>query len=450
MRNKKHFWFQTFLSFIILGLTICSLCHGSGVGENRNDEISSARKKLSEVVKEAKEGDMRQMSLILQFLGKGYKEYVSEELLTDYISFLNDENGQVQRIGATGLSKIKGPKATKTLFEYLKNKDLRKLDKNIEKGDIDFYQTAGEVYASVTAIGMLGISGDESVISLLESFRGIKCLQLEGYYPVEEALAHLGAVKSLTNIPPDADEMKIRGAASAVRKIKDPNKVPELIATVRNPKIADAIRYSAIDALGEIGKNNSHSPVIANFLVDIVSDSGYDHFSRMYAAITAGKTKAPTVENLLLTNAQDPNSDIRQYALKGLIYFKPEKYLDRCFEIIMDPNEDLEFRKSVEGIIPNSILSLIDKRAKIFECLNASDKDGKPINKIRVDMWCLINDLYGEEPSLTLTTRDSRVTEPIRSVIELKMMRKNYRLRFPERQKMVEGEIQRIVNIYSE
>ena len=414
------------------------------------EKLKSAREQVLQAVEDAKKGNMGQISLVIQVIGKGDKKYISEDLLSDYFSFLKDKNGKVQQLGAIGLCRIRTPKATKALFEYLKAKDLHKLDKSLEKGNVDFDQAAGEVYASVIAISALAVSGDKSAIPLLQSLQSIRCLDLEGSYPVEVALARLGAIDSLTNIPPNADKKKISRASSTIRKIRDPNKIPELIATARNPKIADPIRYSSIKALGEIGKDNSNSLGIGDFLVDIIGDSGYSRIYRMYAAIAAGKTKAPIAENPLLAHAQDPNSDIRQYALMGLVLYKPETYLNSFVERIIDPNENLEFRKSLTGVLnmytqfEHGFLS--DYRKQLYKCLSAADKDGKPINEIRVRMWELISDRYGDEPEIVLGSNSREAIVTLRSLIRHNLRRKRHRS-IQERDKIVEEKLRNILTI---
>lgn len=414
------------------------------------EKQTSAREQVLQAVESTKKGNMGQISLVLQFIGKGEKNYISKELLPDYISFLKDKHGKVQQLGAMGLCRIRTPEATKALFEYLKAKDLRKLDKDIEKGDVDFDHAAGEVYASVAAIWAMGVSGDKSAIPLLKSLQGIRCLGLEGSYPVEAALARLGEINSLTNIPPDADRKKISRASSTIRKIRDPQKVPELIATVRNPKIADSIRYSSIKALGEIGKSNSNSPGISDFLVDIIGDSSYNRISRMYAAIAAGKTKAPITEKPLLAHAQDPNSDIRQYAFMGLVLSTPEKYLKSLVERIMDPNENLEFRKSLTGVL-NMYTQfergfLNDYREQLYKCLNAADRDGRPVNEIRVRMWELISDRYGDEPEIVLGSNSREAIVTLRSLIRHNLRRKRHRS-IQERDRKIEEKLRNILTI---
>lgn len=447
MRSKKNFRTFTFIKLIVLVLAICPYCYGGN-----DEEISLARQKLQQAIKEAKEGNRANIHQIIDGFGKrkGDKTYVSEKLLPDYISFLKDKDAQVQFLGTQALYAINNPQSTKPLIEYLKSKNFKTWEskkKNREGiSNQERYQYFYEIHATVAAIAALGNSGDKSAIPVLKSLQGVEYIQLEMVSnPVEIALAQLGSYDSLMDISPNAERKKIQNASSAVRKIRDPNKVPELISTMLNSNIAGGIRSAAMDALAEM-----NPPRIGDVFIKVVRDPNNSKSLRSLAAMAAGRTNDNSVEKHLLFYADDPKSDIRPYAFMGLVFGMPEIYLDHWFEKIMDPNEDLEFRKMIVGIrFYMSKSHLKDHRAQIYECLNANDKEGRPVDKIRIDVWCLINDIYREEPSVTLTTRDSRVTAPIRSVIDLRIMRNNYRLRFKERQKMVEEEIQRIVNVYN-
>ncbi len=452
MRSKKNFRLHAFITLIVLGLVICSLCYGGNTGGDEDDKVSLARKELHQAIKEAKEGNRAHIHQIIDGFGKrkGDKTYVSEKLLPDYISFLKDKDAQVQFLGTQALYAINNPQSTKPLIEYLKSKNFKTWEskkKNREGiSNQERYQYFYEIHATVAAVAALGNSGDKSAIPVLKSLQGVEDIRLEMVSnPVEIALAQLGSYDSLMNIHPDDNEEKIGNASGAVSAIRDPNKVPELTATLQNPKIANSIRSAAMTALTEI-----NPPGIAELFVKIMSDPNYSQSLQCSAAIKAGKTKDKAIEGKLLEHVQDPNSFIRPYAFVGLVLCMPEKYINPCFDKIMDTNEEQEFRKNLTGVfhLYSSRNILKNYREGLYNCLNASDKDGKPIDRIRVLMWELINELYKEEPSVTLTTRDSRVTAPIRSVINLRIMRNNYRLRFPERQKMIEEEIQSIVSVY--
>jgi HEAT repeat protein len=436
---------------LILGITALGICITVGlivysIPQERLDPNTLAlRQTLRQAVSDAKKGNRDKIFSLINSIGRD-KAYASEYLVPDYLSFLKNSDGQVQWLGAMGLYKVNNSKGTKALFEYLKAKDLRNLEEQTKNRKLEGIQYMGQIQASMMAITALGESGDKSAIPLLKSLQGVNDLQFEmGGRPVEEALIKLGAVDGLMNIPPDADKEKIDRASSAVREMRDPNKVPELIATVKDSKIADAIRSSAIAALAETNPDG----IVANLFVDIMDEPNYSKSLRSTAAMNGGKTMAPILENTLLTYAQDSNSDIRQYAFMGLVFGMPEKYLDLWFEKIMDTKENSEFRKSIANIrfyMNNSLLK--ERRTQLFDCLHAIDENNHPIDAIRVTIWELINSLYGEEPSVTLTTRDSRVTDSIRSILNRKIMKENYRLRFGERQQRIEEEIQRIITVY--
>ncbi|MBC8469463.1 MAG: hypothetical protein H8D56_08320 [Planctomycetes bacterium] len=408
------------------------------------------REWMLKVIENAKEGNRQELDGIIESIDitieRAKSVSVSKELLPEFVWCLKDKDAQVQLLGTRALYAIRSPEGTKALHTYLKGKNLRNLHEKVEKKQIDDIQYVFEMQASVAAVMALGESGDKSAIPLLKSLQGIRDLGTEMISnPVEMALAQLGAYKSLMNIPPDADEEKIMNASTVVRKIRDPNKIPELIATSKDTKIADDIRGAAIDALAEI-----NPPRIANLYIDIIRDPNNSKALRCVTAMAAGRTKDGSIEKHLLIYANDSKSDIRPYAFIGFVICRPEIYLDRWFEKIMDPNEDMEFRKRIVGIryVPYSLLR--SRRTQIYKCLNASDKDGRPIDEIRVKVWRMINELFNEEATVTLTTRDSGVTGSMRHVINTRIMRKNYRLRFAETQKMVEEEIQRIVNVYNE
>lgn len=415
------------------------------------------REWMLKVIENAKKGNRQELDGIIRSIDKSIEMArardvsVTKELLPEFISYLKDKDAQVQLLGVRALYAIRSPEGTKALLTYLKKKNFRELHKKIEKKPIkqtDLIQYFYEIQASVTAIMALGESGDKSAIPLLESLQGTKDLGLEMISnPVERALAQLGAYESLLNIPPNADKKKIMSASSVVRKIRDPNKIPELIATVRDPKIAGSIRSASIHALSEI-----NPPRIANLFVNIIDDPNNSKALRCGAAIAAGKTKDNSVEKHLLIYANDSKSDIRQYAFIGLILCRPEHYVNLWFDKIMDTSEEQEFRRSLVGVLNLYASHTLRRshRESLYNCLNAADKDGRPIDMIRVRVWELIYRLYKEEAKVTLTTRDSEVTASMRSVIDLRIRRKNYRLRFAERRKMIEEEIQRIVNVYNE
>jgi len=155
----------------------------------------------------------------------------------------------------------------------------------------------------------------------------------------------------------------------------------------------------------------------------------------------------------LLEHVQDANSFIRPYAFVGLVLCMPEKYTDLYFDKIMDTNEEQEFRKKLVGVfyLYSSRNLLKNYREGLYNCLNAADKDGRPVDAIRISIWRLINDLYKEEPQVTLTSRDSKVTASIQGIIRRRVRSQyNHSVDFEELQKRVNEEIRRIVKVYDE
>lgn len=370
---------------------------------------------------------------------------VSRDLLADFTSFLNDDDSQVQLVGARGLYELKDPKSVEALSDFLRGKDFVVLKKKAYAGELDSRHYKWEIKASIEAILALGKIGDDSVVPLLESLRTTTEFQLEwGGGPVEKALAELGSIKSLWSISQNARDKEIWNAAYAVERIRDATKVPELMATAVKDDIAQPVRQAALRALAEI--NSSDVP---SFLVAVMNDAEYDLLLRGSAAVAAGRTKAKSIEEHLLAHSRNVESDIRAHAFVGLIIAMPDKYLDSWFDKLMDPNEDSAFRDKLAGLeyyIPRDVL--ISRREQLYKCLTAADTTGRPLDKVRVQIWCCINDLYREEPQLILTTASADVTLHLRHPITNKIMMANPHLSFQELKERVDEEIRSIVQVY--
>jgi hypothetical protein len=225
--------------------------------------------------------------------------------------------------------------------------------------------------------------------------------------PVEMALAKLGAVEILSNLPPDADDRRINNAANAIWKIKDTNMVPKLMAIVYDVNCAPPIRDSALRALGKINTVGVHE-----FLLRLINDSQIPVLMRGTAVISAAQTGNEMFEETLLEIA-DSNSEIRLESLCGLALLKPDKYLNDIFKMIRDTNEPDEFRNTLTGrfilYIPwqQKRQMLESQKDEIYACLNTNKTDDRPHDEIRIKMWCLINELFGEEPSIFLSSKSS-------------------------------------------
>jgi len=406
---------------------------------------------LHRAVENAKKGDRKEIHSVIQSIGKPYDIYTSDKLLPDYISFLNDKDGEVQVLGATRLCSLKSPKSVDALVKYLQSKDFGKMEKMISAGEITEQDRLCYLWAAPMAIMALGEIGDKSVIPFLESLRSIDFHLEWGWGPVEKALAKLGALKSLSSVPAGVDDRQIGRAVEAIQGIEDPNLAPELMATVRNKMVALSIRCAAMYALGGIS-----SPGIAEFLFEVINDSNCPEGLRLSAATSAvtmvSRTKDPIVEKRLLVYAENPSSNIRPNVLLQLAICMPDKYLGRWFETIMDTNEDPEFRNKLVGMegatFPSISIYIHDileaHRDLLYNCLNASDKNGRPMEKIRVETWLIINKILHEEPPLELM--DEKLTyDELRYDFEMRFRRENINASADEIRRMVDEKIKSIV-----
>jgi HEAT repeat protein len=434
------------LGIIALGVCIVGMVVYYFIPKGRVDSNTIAlRQTLLQAVAEAKKGNRDILLQIISAIGKGDKRYISEVLLPDYISFLKDSDGQVQWLAATGLYKSKSPKGTKPLFEYLKAKDIRNLAEKAKKGQVDEYQYGCGIYASVNAILALGESGDKSVIPLLESLQGIQELQMEwGPGPVEKALAQLGSFKSLSNIPPrspGADDTKIMRAASAIREIRDPKMVPQLIATVKDRNCAENIRAAAISALGEI-KDVDSLP----FILSVVNDPNYPEMVREDAAKEASKAHQPDAEEALLNMAKSSDSEIRIDGLFQLAKLNNEKYMPNIIKIVVDKTVPLEERTELSIRIANRTEpeELKPHVEMLRSGLKAVKEDNSPADEVRVFMWKALNKATGEEPKLELKD-DKPAFRWLSWDFSLKFERENVHLSAAELRNKVNDKIKSII-----
>jgi len=95
MSTKTKFKILALGVCIILGLVIYLV-----ISSAADDSLSAARQTLRQAIMNAKKGDKAQPVATIKALGKGDRTCVSEELLSDYTSFLKDKAGEVQWLGA--------------------------------------------------------------------------------------------------------------------------------------------------------------------------------------------------------------------------------------------------------------------------------------------------------------------------------------------------------------
>ena len=433
---------------IVLGLAT------SGIAQN---SASTARQKLLQTVRQAKKESSDMSAALISSLIKSIKNgkgaFVSEELVPDYISFLKDGNIYVQRLGAIGLNAIKSPKAVEPLFEYVKNKNYADWEKRLQDMRSNMnpsYQEGSQHQFECdnfrTVVNTLGELGDSRVVPfLIELYKSTNAESLEIMLPVGQALGKLGAIKELFDMVPDADNKLLLYISDALKAVKDPNKVPELKSAIKDPNKHIMIRDFAVSTLAGIKTTG-----VSEFIIDIINDRNYPVSVRRTAAVAASQIKDPAIEKTLLVYARDPKSPIRYDAFVGLIKCMPDKYVNRLFEIIMDPNEGLYFKQRLMGnvyhLIPQDQLKKC--RKQLHNCLNASDQDGRPIDHVRVFAWHQINKVFKEEPSVVLNDRSSGGT--IRSTILERVVKENKNLKFQERLKKADEETQRIVRVYDD
>jgi HEAT repeat protein len=433
---------------ILFGIIALGVCIAAGitvyffVPKGRLDAKTLAiRQTLYQAVSDLKNGKRENIVSLLNAISSD-NAYASEALLPDYISFLKDSDGQVQWLGAAGLYKVKNTKATKLLFGYLKEKDLRNLEEQVQKGKLEVMQYMGQIQASIMAIMAIGESGDKSAIPLLESLRGIKGLQMEhGPDPVEKALAQLGSVKSLSNIPPGTDSITVSRASSAIRSIRDPNKTAELIATAKDNNCAENIRSAAIGALGAM-KDVNNLP----FILSIVKDQNYPEMVRGTAAEEAAKTKKPDAEESLLNMAKSSNSDIRIDGLFQLAKLNNEKYMPNILKIVLDKTVPLEERTELSERIalrtePKELTLHVEM---LKSALKAAKDDNSPADEIRVYIWKAFNKATGEEPKLELNN-DKPAYEWLSWDFRNKFQEENVHLSAEELRNKVNAKIKSII-----
>lgn len=436
-----------------LALGICIVLGLVTSGIAQNNPITT-RQKLLQTVREAKKekGDMSAalISPLIKSIKTGKGVFVSEELVPDYTSFLKDENIFVQRLGVIGMDAIKSPKAVEALFEYVKNKDYADWEKRLQDlmnpNNKESRQLQYELDTFRTAIDALGESGDSRFVPFLtELFKSTSPQSLQIMMPVGQALGKLGATKELFEMIPDADRELLSRIYYALRAVKDPNKVPELKSIIKDPNKHIQARNFAVSTLAGI-----KAAGVTEFIIDIVNDRNDPIEIRLTATSIASRIKDPAVEKTLLAYAQDANSPLRYEAFTGLIKRMPDKYVDRLFETVIDPNEELSFKQRLTSnfnrMIPEDQLKKCRKH--FYNCLNASDRDGRPIDQIREFGWSQIYKVFNEKPSVVLN--DINPTGKIHEVLLKRIEKENKNLEHKERYNKATEEMQRFVSVYDD
>ncbi len=397
------------------------------------------RDKLLRAVENARKGNSSNLDEIIDNIG----QYALKEFLPDFISFLEEDDAQVQLLGAVALYHLKDKESKDAVYQYVQGKDFKQLEKMVYAQDINERDYTQQMLASSIAIMTLGDIGDESVIPLLKSLKGIEDLKLEfGGGPVELALAKLGAVESLSDVRPDADHRSISRAAGAISKIRDPKKVPELMATVYNEECARQVRDTCIRTLGKINTED-----VPDLMLSVINDSELPTTMRGTAVITASQTGNKIFIEPLLEIAES-NSEFDIEAILGLAILEPDKHIKRVFEKIRDVNEPDIFRRSLAGraqmYIPKKTLR--DNKDELYACLNTTKTDGTPHDKVRVYMWTMIYNLFGEEPKVVLSSL--KVADSIKGLVHRKVLLRHNFETASELREQTDEELNAIVQVY--
>ena len=291
----------------------CVFANTGAFAAATDDVISEARAKLRQAVEKARNGSMGELSSIAESVRRKDSPFSKGEFQPEFLSLLKDQNGCVQLYAVQSLMMFRNVATRDALCEYLRNRDFAKL-RALTEGTPARTDEAGysifECMAVSWAVLTLAEIGDRSVIPLLSDLRDDVTWDAEWVgRPVERALGKLGAVRVLANTPPNAGQRQIEEASAAISGVRDPNCVPELMAVVREGKVQERFRLSALSALGQF-----NLPEASRLLADIMNDPNAPMGFRKTAAMSAGKTGDKTIEASVLAHASDPKSPLRTHA----------------------------------------------------------------------------------------------------------------------------------------
>lgn len=409
-------------SFMVLVLYLIAL---SNPLLAKSPKASLTKEWLRQAIDEAKKGDRTKLDQIVE----AGDTVFPKESLSELISSLRDEDAQIQLVGAMGLNALKSPRSKDALVEYLKVKDFAKLEKSLDREQLDRKQYIWQIQASVYAILALGEIGDKSIIPFLESLREVKELtRFEGLGgPVEQALAKLGAegVKSLSRLGPKASDSELSRTAQAISQIRDPKQIPALIATVKDGQTPEYVRGAALNAIGEMQKTNA-----LPYLIAVVRDTNYSAYVRNSAVWVASKMRSSEVEAIILDFMADPQCHMSE-CLYSLVVISPERHLQRALDFVMDKSAPIRERERLSSLfdLRNFGANHVKQNRELFaQCLKAVKEDGSPADEIRVEIWILLNKATGEEPQVELSRSKSAAAYSLQSSIREQVEHANYRL----------------------
>lgn len=405
-----------------------------------NSKKMVIREKMRRAVENASKGNRRELGEITNTL----EQHVSKELLPDYISYLGNDNAQVQLLGASALYHLKDKESKDAVYQYVQGKDFKQLEKMVYAQDMDERDYTQQMLASSLAIMTLGDIGDESVIPLLESLKGIKDLKLEfGYGTVHHALAMIGpeGIRILSKIRSGDDPRDKMRTESAIRHVKDPACIGALIEIVKNLECPENIRGAAISALSEMDNSKETIP----FLISVMQSSEYSQYLREVAAKAIGTTDLPDARDALQKELENPDSTVSNACLLSLAANDPQKYLSEVMEWVMNTSLPMKDRKQLAlGLFHMDAQVLAGHNEEIASGLTATDKDKHPADEVRVYIWKTLNKSTGQEVSLEVED-ETLAYQELYGEIRQKTIRENVHASVAEVKEMVDTRIKSII-----
>jgi len=402
-------------------LAAVSQCQSAGL---RHSEVTSEI--IQQAVTEAKQGHRAKLRELIESPQAEFPRSLMPALLT----LLEDSDGQVQLLAVRGLGIMKRPESKQALMKYLRNKDFKKLERLLSKHELDEQQYGWHMMAATFAVMALGEVGDESAIPLLESLRGVKDLTKGN--PVEHALVKLGGgqTNGVYKLRPGAKDSEISGFRKAVRDIRDPKKVPALIATIRDPA-SDGVRDVALEALGDIQGTNA-----LPFVLQVIKDTNYPAYLRDSGITVARRIDPQEARRAVQVALDTAQGAMRWHCLYALSLLDLDQFVEQAISFVLDTSISIEERRSLVKRFNlyvddhATITGIVRKYSAQFEkCLHAQDRDGGPADDIRYETWKLINRATGAEPCVEFSRRNANAAAALHDVIFNVLATENYGLR---------------------
>ena len=151
---------------------------GSGIAL-AEERLHLTAERVTEAVSKAKTGKTELMDEIERALAHSKDIEVPKGLLPLFTSLLKEPSSRIQRFGIAGMTHFKDRKSQADLVEFIEKTDPQKLEKqwgNDPQREPEYSRIMLNV---ALAVCLLGEVGDQSVLPVLDSLRGIKDLQLE-------------------------------------------------------------------------------------------------------------------------------------------------------------------------------------------------------------------------------------------------------------------------------